>query len=93
MPYLTRKSKTMKVDRPCHEKENVRITKCSRKMGSAWKKKKRATKGDMAEFSGEWGERLGMDFGHGALDVGRQTEMEILGEGLICSMHEGDYVS
>lgn len=34
-----------------------------------------------------------MDFGHGATDVGRQTEMEILGEGLICSMHEGDYVN
>lgn len=40
----------------------------------------------MAEVSGEGGERSGMEFGHGATDVGRQTEMEILGEGLICAL-------
>lgn len=74
----------MEVDRPCPKRENVR-NKGSRKMDSTRKKKQRATKRDKAEVSGEGGERLGMDFGHGATDVGRQTEMDILGEDLICA--------
>lgn len=59
-------------------------------MDSTWKKKQRAAKGDMTEVSGEGDERPWMDLGHGAADVSRQTEKEILGKGLMCSRHKED---
>lgn len=59
-------------------------------MDSTWKKKQRAAKGDMAKVIGDRDERSGMDLGHGTADVGRQAEMKILGEGLMCSSHEED---
>lgn len=80
----------MEVGWPCPEKGNIRNTKGSLKMDSTWKKKQRAAKGDMAKVSGEGDERPGMDLGHGTADVSRQTEMEILGEGLMYSRHEED---
>lgn len=45
---------------------------------------------NVAKVSGEGDERPGIDFGHGAGDVSRQAEMEILGEGLMCYRHKED---
>lgn len=39
---------------------------------------------------GKGDERQRMDSGHGTTNVSRQAEMEILGEGLMCSRHEKD---
>lgn len=39
---------------------------------------------------GEGDERQRMDSGHGKTNVSRQAEMEILGEGRMCSRHEVD---
>lgn len=69
----------MEVDCPCPEKGNNINTKGSLKMDSTWKKKQRATKGDMAEVSGEGDERSGMDLGHGTAYVSRQAKRNILG--------------
>lgn len=59
-------------------------------MDSASKKKYRVAKRDMAEVSGEREERPVLkliNYGHGAADVSRQTEMEVICEGLMCPKH------
>lgn len=53
-----------------------------------WKKKQRATKGDMTEISREIDKRSGINLGHCAADVSRQAEMNILGKGLVFSWQE-----
>lgn len=72
------------------EKLNIRCTKGSLEVDSAWKEKQRAAKGDMAEVSWEIDIRSRVDLGHCAADVCRQAEIEILGIGLISSSQEQD---
>lgn len=59
-------------------------------MDSASKKKYRVAKQDMAEVSGEREERPVVkliNYRHGASDVSRQREMEVICEGLMCPKH------
>lgn len=71
-------------------KETSKIPSVALRWTPPGKKKQRAAKGDIAKVSGEGDERPGMDLGHSTADVSRQTEMEILGEGLMYSRHEED---
>lgn len=60
------------------------------KRDSTSKKKYRVAKRDMAEVSGEREERPVLkliNYGHGAADVSRQTEMEVICEGLMWPKH------
>lgn len=70
---------------------SIKDTKDSLKMDSTWKKKQRASKGDMVKVSGERDERSRMDFEHGEDNESRQAEMEVLGEGHLSSRLEEVY--